>query len=221
VRFFFYMCLLRTCGLAARALLKFRATGMEHLPRSGGFIISPNHQAFIDPLFVAAVLPFHAMRRMFSVGAAEHFAGPFTSWFAQMANIVPVDPDANLVTAMQAGATGLRLNKVLVLFPEGERSIDGELKKFKKGAAILSGQLDAPIVPVALDGLYDLWPRGRPLNWRGALTFRAAPVTIRFGPPLHVKRGEYAEGTAMLRQAVERMLVEIRQGQRAEGKGQR
>jgi 1-acyl-sn-glycerol-3-phosphate acyltransferase len=78
-----------------------------------------------------------------------------------------------------------------------------------------------PIVPVALDGVYDLWPRSRPFNWAGLLPWRSAPVTLRFGPPLQIKRGAYAEGTAQLRQAVADMLIDIRQGQRAEGKGQR
>jgi long-chain acyl-CoA synthetase len=115
------------------------------------------------------------------------------------------------VTAMRAGAAGLRLKKVLVLFPEGERSIDGDLKPFRKGAAILAAQLDVPIVPVALDGLYDLWPRGRGFNWRGLLPWRATPVTFRFGAPIRVRRGAYAEGTAALRGGVARLLGEIRQ----------
>jgi 1-acyl-sn-glycerol-3-phosphate acyltransferase len=67
-----------------------------------------------------------------------------------------------------------------------------------------------PIVPVALDGVYDLWPRSRPFNWAGLLPWRSAPVTLRFGPPLQVTRGAYVEGTAALRTEVEKMLGEIR-----------
>ena len=76
---------------------------------------------------------------------------------ARFTNVIPVDADSNLETAMKAGAAGLRLGKVLLLFPEGERSIDGELKPFRKGASILSAHLNAPIVPVAMDGLFELW----------------------------------------------------------------
>ena len=79
---------------------------------------------------------------------------------------MPVDPDSNLVPAMQAGAFGLAHGKVLVLFPEGERSIDGTVKKFKKGAPILAQHLRVPIVPVAIKGVFELWPRGRSFNWR-------------------------------------------------------
>jgi 1-acyl-sn-glycerol-3-phosphate acyltransferase len=89
---------------------------------------------------------------------------------------------------MQAGAAGLRLGKILVLFPEGERSIDGELKKFRKGAPILSSHLQAPIVPVALDGLFDLWPRGRSLQWRLFKPWKRPRVTYEFGQPMNVAR---------------------------------
>ena len=71
-----------------------------------------------------------------------------------------------------------------MLFPEGERSIDGAVKTFKKGAAILSHHLAAPIVPVALDGLYLLWPRNRPINWALLRPWRRARVAVRFGAPL-------------------------------------
>ena len=197
-------------GLLARVLLRFRVRGVEHLPASGPMLLCPNHQTRWDGFFLGAALPFSVMRQMFIVAAAEYFETPFARRVARMFNIVPIDPDANLVTAMQAGASGLRLGKVLMLFPEGERSIDGEVKKFRKGAAILSAHLDAPIVPIAVDGLFDLWPRGRPSNWAGLLPWRAKPVTLVFGPPMRVSAGDYTEGTAQLRAAVVALLDDIR-----------
>ena len=71
---------------------------------------------------------------------------------ARLIHLIPVDADSNLVRAMQAGAFGLRHGKVLVLFPEGERSIDGSVRRFKNGASILATHLRVPVVPVALDG---------------------------------------------------------------------
>jgi long-chain acyl-CoA synthetase len=205
----------KIAGLLARALLRFRVRGVEHLPASGPMLLCPNHQTRWDGLFLGAALPFHAMRQLFVVAAAEYFETPFMRGAARMFNIVPIDPDANLVTAMQAGASGLRLGKALMLFPEGERTIDGDVKKFRKGAAILSAHLDAPIVPIAVDGLFDLWPRGRPSNWAGLLPWRARPVTLVFGPPIRVRAGEYTEGTAQLRAAVVAMLDDIREKSRS------
>jgi 1-acyl-sn-glycerol-3-phosphate acyltransferase len=113
---------------------------------------------------------------------------------------------------MRAGAYGLRKEMILVLFPEGERSIDAELKTFKKGAAILSLNVDAPIVPVALDGLFDIWPRARrPRLWK-LLPFSGAGVRVRFGKPLVPAGGklrterDYGVLTEQLRLSVSGLL---------------
>ena len=188
-----------------RLLMRPRATGLEHLPRSGPYIISPNHQSYLDPFALVGVLPFHVFRDLFFVGAAEYFETPLTAWLARQVNIVPVDPDANLVPAMQAGAFGLRQGKVLVLFPEGERSIDGSVKKFKKGAAILSQHLGVPIVPVAIDGVFAIWGRNRPLNWRKLLPWSRHRVRVQVGAPLAAGAASYAQQTEQLRDVVEAM----------------
>ncbi|MGH9862503.1 MAG: AMP-binding protein, partial [Candidatus Acidiferrales bacterium] len=137
---------------------RFRVEGREHLPASGPFLLSPNHQTYIDPLFLVSALPYRLFREVYFVGASEFFETPLMRWIAGLACLVPVDPDRNLVRAMQAGAYGLRQGRVLVLFPEGERTPDGEVKRFKKGAAILSLHLRVPIVPAAFAGLYEVWP---------------------------------------------------------------
>ena len=206
----FCFLLLRIAAVFMRMTTGLRVSGLEHLPREGPFLLSPNHQAYLDPFYLAAVLPFRTLRQLFFVGASEYFETPFLRRMARAVNLIPVDPDANLVNAMRAGAAGLRMRKVLVLFPEGERSIDGGLKKFRKGAAILSAHLDVPVVPVALDGLYELWPRGRSFDWRRLLPWRSAPVRIEFGPPVRASRGAYVEGTAAVRDAVARMFERLR-----------
>lgn len=193
-----------------RPFFRIRASGQLHIPQTGPYILSPNHQSYLDAFLMLGEVPFRTLRQTFAVGAAEYYQTPFMKWVARIINVIPVDSDSNLESAMRAGATGLRMGQVLILFPEGERSIDGELKTFKKGAPILSAHLNAPIVPVAMDGLHDLWPRSRSLQWRRLLPGGSARVVIQFGAPLTVARGQYAEGTAALRAAVERMFVGIR-----------
>lgn len=188
------------------SLGRARITGLDKLPASGAFIISPNHQSYLDPLFVSGVLPYRVWRELFYVGAVEYFETPLTRWVARTVNLVPVDADSNLVPAMQAGAFGLSHGKVLVLFPEGERSMDGTVKKFKKGAPILAQHLQVPIVPVAIKGIHELWPRNRPFNWRLALPWSSHRITIEFGEPMTFAEGEnYAAATARLRERVNAM----------------
>ena len=203
--------------------LRYRASGRENLPRQGPFLLCPNHQSYLDAVFLAGVLPFRVFRNLFFVGASEYFASPLTRWLARKINLVPVDPDTNLLRAMQAGAFGLRHGKVLVLFPEGERSIDGTPKKFKKGAPILSLHLGAPIVPVALDGVHELWPRGFAPRLRALLPGKYGRVALRFGaalppadpPPVNTPLSQaealYAAAAERLREVVVSMWLSLRQ----------
>jgi 1-acyl-sn-glycerol-3-phosphate acyltransferase len=74
---------------------------------------------------------------------------------------------------MQAGAVGLKRNKVLLIFPEGTRTIDGRLQEFKKGAAILAYEMGVPILPVGINGTFEVLPR------LGGFKFH--PIEIVFG----------------------------------------
>jgi len=193
-----------------RLLARVEVSGLEKLPREGAYLICPNHQSYLDPFFVCGVLPYRTLSQTFFVGAAEYFETPLTAWLARKINLVPVDADSNLVPAMKAGAFGLSHGKVLVLFPEGERSIDGTVKRFKKGAPILSRQLGVPVVPVAVKGVYELWPRGRAFNWRAMLPWRRARVRLQFGDPVQFTDGEsYADAANRLRAIVDAMWQKL------------
>jgi long-chain acyl-CoA synthetase len=201
--------LAKTWNLCARLCVGLRVTGQTHLPRDGAYVLSPNHQSYLDPFLLVGTLPYRTFRRLFFVGASEYFATPLLKRIARLINVVPVDPDANLVRSMQAGAFGLRHGKVLVLFPEGERSPDGTVRMFKKGAAILATHLGVPIVPVAIHGVHEIWPRGRTLRWSQLLPVAGARARVSYGSPVSPARtagaqdpDRYARLTARLRDAV-------------------
>jgi len=200
----------RLIRLAWRIRSRIAVEGVEHIPLQGGYLLCSNHQSFIDPLILLAVLPLRLISRMFAVGTSEIFGTGFMLRVAGLMRTVVVDPDANLIPAMRAGAFGLRHGLGLVLYPEGERSIDGTPKIFKKGAAILSIHLQVPIIPIAVDGIYDSWPRGKPFQ-------RFAPIKIKIGepmmPPPEAEASEeaYAKFTAELKARVVGMWEELRQ----------
>ncbi|MCC6989127.1 MAG: 1-acyl-sn-glycerol-3-phosphate acyltransferase [Acidobacteria bacterium] len=192
--------------VAGRVLSRVRVEGLDHLPAAGPYLICPNHQGYFDPLLLCSVLPYRVFRDMFVVGAAEYFQTPFTLWLARLVNLVPVDTDSALVSAMKAGAFGLAHGRVLLLFPEGERSIDGTVRRFKKGAPILAAHLGVPIVPVALKGLWEMWPRTKPIDWRYVGAWRRHRVRIAIGPTVTVSASEpYADAAARLRATVDEL----------------
>ena len=183
--------------------------GIEKLPQSGAYILSSNHESYIDPLILASVLPPKVFDKVFAVGTSEIFGKGFMLRLAHSLRIVVVDPDANLIPAMRAGAFGLRQGRPLILYPEGERSIDGTPKLFKKGAAILAIHLQVPIVPLAIDGFYEAWPRNKPFQG-------FTPLKIAIGDPIlpppegEASEAAYEKLTADLRTHVVEMWEELR-----------
>ncbi len=173
---FWYLCS-RLIQIVALDRFHLKVSGIEKLPKSGACIISSNHQSYLDPLVLSSVLPSDIFGRTFAVGTSEIFGKGFMRKLARSIKVVVLDPDANLVPAMRAGAFGLKNGLALILYPEGERSIDGTPKTFKKGAAILSIHTQVPIVPVAIDGFYEAWPRNRAFQ-------KFAPLKIMFGDPI-------------------------------------
>ncbi len=173
----FWSLVFRLAQVVSLDLFDLKVSGIEKLPKSGPYLLCSNHQSYLDPLILASALPADLFQRLFAVGTSEIFGEGFMRRLARSLNVVVVDPDANLVSAMRAGAFGLRNGKVLILYPEGERSIDGTPRIFKKGAAILSTHLQVPIVPIAIEGFYDAWPRNK--KFQG---FK--PLKIVFGDPI-------------------------------------
>ena len=145
--------------LFCRDACQLKVAGLEKLPEQGPYLICPNHQSFLDAPVVLSALPWPIFSQVFHLGTSEIWGWGWRRKLARTLRLIPVDPDSNLVAGMRAGAYGLRRGKILILYPEGERSIDGMPKTFKKGAAILSIHLRVPIYPVAIDGFHEAWPR--------------------------------------------------------------
>ncbi|MFN6963148.1 MAG: AMP-binding protein [Pyrinomonadaceae bacterium] len=196
------------------AFTRLEVRGLDELKSlKRPFIICPNHQSFLDPFVVCSTYGYEQFSNTFHVGAAMFFENRFMRWVAKMLHVVPIDQETQLMRAMKAGAAGLKNGKILNIYPEGERAYDGRLHDFKKGAAILATELDLPILPVALDGLYKVWPRR-------SMRIRPAKVKLRFGKPFYAKdvaaghdEDAYAAVTEHLKSAIAEMIEEMRSGQ--------
>jgi long-chain acyl-CoA synthetase len=202
--------LLRIAYFLSKLLFRLEVQGLENLPRKRPFLICPNHQSYLDGVLMAAVLPYGVFRYVFTLGLTTFFSGGIKGAIARAGRVVPIDPDTNVVRATQVSAMGLRAGQALLVFPEGSMTSDGRLQPFKKGPAILSRELGAPIVPVAIRGSFEAWSKVRD-------GIRLAPITITFGRPLAAggfvglesdRETEYAEITLRLRSAIEELMSE-------------
>jgi long-chain acyl-CoA synthetase len=205
----FWYFVTRLLQVIFRDRFSLKYEGLEKLPVKGGYILSSNHQSYLDPVALAAVLPHDVFVNSFAVGTSEIFGAGFMRKLARAVRVVVVDPDANLIPAMKAGAFGLRHGRNLILYPEGERSIDGTPRTFKKGAAILSIHLQVPIVPIAIDGFYEAWPRGKSFQ-------KFAPLKMKFGDPIYppqesaASEEAYAQLMEQMKEKVVAMWKELR-----------
>jgi len=197
--------------------LKMR--GLENLPGKGPYLLCSNHQSYIDPLVMAGALPYRLFRDTFALGTSDLFGKGFMRRLARWLRVAVLDPDANLVPAMRAGAFGLSQGHILVLYPEGERTNDGSPRLFRKGAAILSIHAQAPIVPVAIEGFYEAWPRHKKFP-------KFTDLQLVFGkpiqpPPLNeASEAAYGRLTTELKSRVVAMWQELR-GKELRGKNSR
>ena len=163
--------------LLARLLFRLKVRETHHLPQQYPFLICPNHLSFLDPLVVCSVLPYRVVKRLFFLGYSDYFSGPVMSFWARLIKLIPVDADRRLREALRLAAEGLRQDLILCVFPEGERSIDGTLKEFRKGPAILAAEMRVPIVPAGVVGTYEVWPRG-------SNKIQLHPIEVSFGEPV-------------------------------------
>ncbi len=180
---FFYFVCAKGIRLLFLVLLRLRFRGRQHLPREYPYLICPNHVSYLDAFLVFSGLPYRVLSRMFILGERAYFSNAFAALIGRIAKVIPINADRGPRQSLRLAAEGLRRGLVLCVFPEGERSIDGSLKPFRLGPAILAAILGVPAVPVCLQGAWEVWPRG-------TNKIRLHPVTVTFGRPIRPEDGE-------------------------------
>jgi 1-acyl-sn-glycerol-3-phosphate acyltransferase len=181
----------------ARAWFRLELRGTENIPRSGGLIITPNHQTYADPPLVT--IPVR--RRVYYMAWNKLFDIPVLGQAIRLLRAFPVDIYAkNDPRAVREAHRLIRDGAAVMIFPEGGRSTDGTLGHFKLGAFRLAVTLGATVLPVTITGGHEAWPPQRALPRRGR-------VTITYHPPLQAAAG--AEPRAAARDLAERARAAI------------
>jgi 1-acyl-sn-glycerol-3-phosphate acyltransferase len=174
----------RVMGWWGRAFVRlggwrFRVEGMENLP-SGGAVLVANHQSIVDIPMLLSAFPrpvwFLAKRELGEIplfGKAMAAAGNL---------FIARDDPRDAVRMLRDVGARLRDGQLVVVFPEGTRSVDGSIGEFRPGAFYLAQKSGAPVVPVYIDG-------GRRALPKGALRVRPADLFVRVLPPLSPDEG--------------------------------
>lgn len=172
--------------------------GLEHVPEEGPFILLANHQSYLDPVLIQAVV----RRPMYTMAKSTEFSNPILGPLLQWLKSFPVrrfeiDPQAVRI-ALRHLDNGYGVG----IYIEGERSWDGRLQPPRLGTIRLVLKAGVPVVPCGIHGAYEVWPRwSRP---------RRGSVRIRFGEPLRFPRlDSRAEREAALDEAREEIMSEL------------
>lgn len=132
-------------------------TDLTNIPK-GPVIFAGNHQSFLDGLMLMTGLPHGKLKATYYMAKVKHFKNNIMKNIANNSNIILVDINENLSTTLKESAHILRNGKNLVIFPEGIRTRDGRLSEFKKSFAILSKELNVPVIPFGISGSYEAMP---------------------------------------------------------------
>ena len=157
---------------------RLRGEGQMNIP-DGPCIIAPNHQSFFDGFFVASFLKRKLMRKTYFYAKEKHWRKRWLRFLANRNNIIIMDINKDLKLSIQKMAAILQKGKNVIIFPEGTRSADGTLGRFKKTFAILSHELNVPVIPVVIKGAFEALPRGA----RFPKPFRK--VSVKFLQPVY------------------------------------
>ena len=168
-----------------RRLTPTEVVGVDRVERlSGPVLFTANHSSHLDSITVLAALPPEIRKRVAVGAAADYFFS--RRWLGVTIEIVLNAFPFSRTSAVRPTLEHCRLlldeGWSILLFPEGTRSTTGTTGEFKSGVGLLAVELDVPVVPVHLDGLDRVLPKGRSIP-------RPGPVSVSFGEPIRFERG--------------------------------
>jgi long-chain acyl-CoA synthetase len=150
--------------------------GMENIPQ-GPCFITPNHQSKLDAFLVLSYLDKEILLNTFSYAKKDHVKSWIRRYLARHNNVIVMDLSKDLKGSILKMAEVVKQNKKILIFPEGTRTLDGDLGDFRKTYAILSTELNIPILPVAIDGAFTAMSSGaRKIKKGSKITVEFLPV---------------------------------------------
>jgi 1-acyl-sn-glycerol-3-phosphate acyltransferase len=181
-------------SLAFAIYFRLRIKGREHIPK-GPMLVCSNHQSHLDPVLVglACYDPITYLAR----------DTLFKGWFAKLIvymGAIPIQRDGLGFAGVKKTLERLKIGEKVLVFPEGTRSPDGQLHPFKGGLALIARRAKVPLLPMAIAGAYEAWPRRQKLPMPRTIQMVVGPVI-----PLEVVQSlDDEQLTALLQSEIEK-----------------
>lgn len=187
-------------------MFSYKAYGVENVPPRGGVLLAANHQSYLDPVLVGVPM----VRPVSYMANAYLFKNPLMAGLIRRLHAFPVQQGKGDRAAVNACIEKLKEGHVLCIFPEGHRSSDGELQPLQRGIALMARRAEVPVVPVAIDGAYDAWPRRSKFP-------RPRPIHLMYGKPIDVAGMDYQQILSRLETDLRALVAQLRLRRRESG----
>jgi 1-acyl-sn-glycerol-3-phosphate acyltransferase len=188
---------------------RFRFFGQSNIPRTGPVLFVSNHQSMLDPIIVGLGA---SHRQFYTMARATLWNSKALGWVMDSLNAIPVDQDNPDASTMKRCIEVLKQDHALLIFPEGARTHSGKTEAFEPGTMLVIKRARPTIIPVALEGAYDAWPRSRKLP---KLFGRIACI---YGEPIEtddlLKDRKPKEALEYLQNRVETLRLELAESMR-------
>ncbi|HSH47659.1 MAG TPA: 1-acyl-sn-glycerol-3-phosphate acyltransferase [Halomonas sp.] len=186
--------------LLSHVLYRLCFRGGHHLPASGGAIVICNHVSFVDALVIGGASP----RPLRFLMDRPIYDSRWLNWLFRLVGAIPVDSERNdpgsLRRALDEVSRALSQGEVVMLFPEGRLTPNGEIQRFRRGLDMILARNPVPVVPAGLAGLWGSWTSncGGPALTKWPRRFRAR-VALHFGEAMAPETATRARAEARVR----------------------
>ena len=156
-------------------------SGLENIPREGAFILAPNHCSYMEHFMISSILVPYLNKKLHFIAKKEHFESitqsTWHSLWKRYITYIPIDREKG-ERAIKAAVSYLKRGAIIVIYPEGTRSLTGKIQKGKTGVARLALWAGVPVVPVGIKGTFEILPKGK--NIPGL-----KKAALNFGKPMY------------------------------------
>jgi 1-acyl-sn-glycerol-3-phosphate acyltransferase len=186
------------CGLLAKTVFSYRAFGRENIIEEGPAIMAANHQSYFDPPLIGIT----CRNELYYLARKTLFEKKLLGSLISRVNALPVDLSRGDLTAVRTIINLLKEGHRTVIFPEGTRSLDGNIQRARPGIGMIIAKTLVPVVPMRIFGSFEAWPKG------GKIT--PHPITVVVGKPMRFAKEDLGGNNRESYQKIsERVLATI------------
>jgi 1-acyl-sn-glycerol-3-phosphate acyltransferase len=185
--------------LIGRLFFRYRVIHPERMIQSGPVILAMNHQSYLDPPLAGIA----CNRAIYFLARKSLLKIPILGPILPKLNVIPVDQEGGDRSALKALLRILRAGEAAVVFPEGGRSLDGNLQPAEPGLGFVIAKTLAPVMPMRIFGAHEAWPPG-------GSRLRFHPITVVIGEPMFFSEADVAgKGKDAYQRLSQRVMDEI------------